>query len=67
MYGNWTQEEVRKVVITALEIECKDCVNLDVERADSANIMQIITWCRSMGYSAECKDDSEVVTVRKSN
>ena len=65
MRGKWTKEEVRRVVITALEIEQKPRVHLDVERANDGNILNIINWCKAMGYKAEEIPQSESVRVEK--
>ena len=43
--GNWTHEEIRNVVITAMEIRKEKCIHLDVEHADAANIKMIVNYC----------------------
>lgn len=65
MSGNWTKEEVRRAVITELEINQKPRVHLDVEHADACNITNIIAWCKAMGYKAEEISQCESVRVEK--
>ena len=65
MSGNWTKEEVCRVVITELEIEQKPRVHLDVEHASAGNILNIINWCKAMGYKAEEIPQNESVRVEQ--
>lgn len=65
MSGNWTKEEVCRVVITELEIEQKPRVHLDVEHASAGNILNIINWCKAMGYKAEEIPQTESVRVEQ--
>lgn len=63
---NWTYEEFKKVVITALEIDDKESVNLDCEHASYDNMKQIVSWAEERGYHAEMSDSRETVRVWKS-
>ena len=58
--GNWSYKEFKKVVITALEIEDKKVVNLDVEHSDRNNMIQIINWAEAHGYNAEIINDDTI-------
>jgi hypothetical protein len=61
--GNWTHEEIRNVVITAMEIRKEKCIHLDVEHADAANIKMIVNYCKELGYNAESRDFAEDVKI----
>lgn len=50
---NWTYEQFKKAVITALEIEDEQYVTLDVSHSDRKNMDDIIHWAKELGYSAE--------------
>lgn len=62
---NWTYEEFKKVVITALEIEEKKSVNLDCEHASYENMKQIVAWAEERGYRTEISDNRESVKIQK--
>lgn len=50
---NWTYEQFKRVVITALEIEDEQYVSLDVEHSDRKNMDDIICWAKENGYQAK--------------
>lgn len=50
---NWTYDQFKRVVITALEIEDKQYISLDVEHSDRKNMDDIIFWARENGYQAK--------------
>lgn len=62
---NWTHDQFKRVVITALEIEDKQCVSLDVEHSDRKNMNDIIHWAKERGYQAEEASGGDIIRVRK--
>ena len=62
---NWTYDEVRRKIITALEIERKDSVSLNVSRSDAENERDIVAWAQCMGYDAVRVPHSETVRVTR--
>lgn len=62
--GNWSYKEFKKVVITALEIDDKEFINLDVEYSDRQNMNDIIRWAEKHGYKA-VEIDSDTIKVCK--
>lgn len=65
MDQNWTYEETKKTILTALVVDGKDSVSLDVSRSDWRNTQEVAAWARQLGYDAEADDASESVRVRK--
>ena len=65
MGGNWTREQVERVVRTAFHVEKRDSVSLDVEHADYHNIAQIIRWANENGWHAVEIPECETVRVTK--
>lgn len=49
---NWTYEQFKRSVITALEIDGSDYVSLDVSHSDRKNMDDIICWAKELGYQA---------------
>lgn len=62
---NWTYEQFKNVVITSLEIDSAEYVNLDCEHASYSNMEQIVKWAEERGYHAEISSNREVVKVWK--
>ena len=60
---NWTYDEVRHAIITALEIERKDSVSLNVSRSDADNEKDVVAWAQCMGYDARRVPHAEAVRV----
>ena len=63
--GNWTYDEVRKAVVTAIEIEGDGFASLDVSRSDAANERNIIAWAKAMGYEAELRESTETILITR--
>lgn len=61
---NWTYEQFKRVVITALEINNKQYISLDVEHSDRKNMDDIIQWSKELGYKAE-ERTSDIIRVWK--
>jgi len=62
---NWTYKQFKKVVITSLEIDDDEYVNLDCEHASYSNMEQIVEWAKKHGYHAEISNNLERVKVWK--
>ena len=62
---NWTFEEVRKAVVTGIELDGESFVSLDVSRCDAKNERDILGWAKTMGYDAELREQSECIVITR--
>lgn len=62
---NWTYEQFKEVVITSLEINEDEYVNLDCEHASYDNMKQIVAWAEERGYRAAISSNLELVKIWK--
>jgi hypothetical protein len=59
---NWDIEDLKKVIKENLSIGNK-IVHLDTEHCSHSNELQLVKWCKELGFNAELKPNDECVMV----
>ena len=59
---NWDYSDLEKIIKTNLALGEK-IVHLDTEHCSHSNELQLVKWCKDMGYRAELLPNDECVKV----
>ena len=59
---DWDIEDLKKVIKENLSIGNK-IVHLDTEHCSRSNELQLVKWCKELGFNSELKPNDECVMV----
>lgn len=59
---DWDFEDLKKVIKENLSIGNK-IVHLDTEHCSRSNELQLVKWCKELGFNAELKSNDECIMV----
>lgn len=59
---DWTFEDLNEVITKKSQLGEK-IVHLDTEHCSRSNELQLVKWCKELGFNAELKPNDECVMV----